>query len=274
MNKIFFALLVSVNILLADFVNGIAIVVNGDPVTLYDINQTMNKNGISKSKAVELLIDDVLYDQLIKKNNIKADIFDVDDYVQKLANRNNMDIFNFKKIIEQKYGNYNIFEEEVKKEIVRSKLLKEITRGKIKIASKEDIESYYNKNKNKFTVAKSYKITEYSSVKKNYLVNIINNPMLMLKDVKVKELNLENNKISQQLRYILNNVKENSFTPIFAKKGTYVTLFINKKNGKSILSLENVKTQIFNEIMVKREKKFLKEYFEKRKITADIKIIR
>jgi IS1 family transposase len=49
---------------------------------------------------------------------------------------------------------------------------------------------------------------------------------------------------------------------------------INKKEGEIIESFESVKEKIFNIVMGQREQKFLKEYFEKLKITADIKVIR
>ena len=37
---------------------------------------------------------------------------------------------------------------------------------------------------------------------------------------------------------------------------------------------ETVKAKIFNDMMRLREKKYLKDYFEKQKLTADIKIVR
>jgi hypothetical protein len=47
-----------------------------------------------------------------------------------------------------------------------------------------------------------------------------------------------------------------------------------KKTGQNVLNFETVKSKIFNQIMETREKKFLKEYFEKEKLTADVKIVR
>ncbi len=44
--------------------------------------------------------------------------------------------------------------------------------------------------------------------------------------------------------------------------------------GVTTLKFEDVKSKIFNTLMSEREQKFLKEYFEKLKLTADIKVIR
>ena len=80
MYKLFLSLLVSSGISLAAMVNGIAIIVNDEPITLYDIDKTMSVNNISKNEAVSYLIDKILYDQLVQENNITADVFDINDY--------------------------------------------------------------------------------------------------------------------------------------------------------------------------------------------------
>ena len=58
--------------------------------------------------------------------------------------------------------------------------------------------------------------------------------------------------------------------PLLAEKGEFVI----RKEGTTALGFETVKAKIFNDIMTTREKKHLKEYFEKQKLTADIKIVR
>jgi parvulin-like peptidyl-prolyl isomerase len=114
MYKLFLALLVSSGILFADTENGIALTVNDEPITLYDIDRTMAVNKVGKNEAVSYLIDKILYDQVVQENNITADVFDVNDYIEKLANANGMDIYTFKSIVKQKYPDYSVFENEAK----------------------------------------------------------------------------------------------------------------------------------------------------------------
>ena len=99
MYKLFLTLLVSSGISFAGMVNGVALTVNDEPITLYDIDKTMSTNKISKNEAVGLLIDKTLYEQAVKENNISADIFDVNNYIEKLANANGMDLYSFKAIV-------------------------------------------------------------------------------------------------------------------------------------------------------------------------------
>lgn len=105
-------------------------------------------------------------------------------------------------------------------------------------------------------------------------MQIIKNPLLNLNDVVKQELVLDQNAINGEVKYLLNSTSEKAYTPIFTANKNYVTLFIKQKEGEATESFANAKQKIFNMIMGQREQKFLKEYFEKLKITADIKVIR
>ena len=76
------------------------------------------------------------------------------------------------------------------------------------------------------------------------------------------------------MQFLLNDTKLNTFTPIFTANKQFVSLFVIKKKGTTSLDFETVKAKIFNDMMSLREKKYLKDYFEKQKLTADIKIVR
>lgn len=274
MYKLLFSLILASTFSLAGLVNGVAIVVNDDPITLYDIDNAMVENNVNKNQAVSLLIDKVLYKQLVKKNNITADVFDVNAYVEKLAASNGMDLYSFKSIIKQRYSDYSVFEEEAKKAVIRQKLLSKIVKGRLKIANDEDMKIYYENNQDKFATAKTVELVQYSARNKGILLNTIKNPLLVPAEVKRTTLSLKMKDLDPQLQYLLNNTKIDNFTPVFTANRAYNALYIIKKEGKSILDFETVKSKIFTDIMSVREKKYLKDYFEKEKLTADIKIVR
>ena len=274
MYKLFLALLVSSGILFADTENGLALTVNDEPITIYDINKTMSENRIGKNEAVGLLIDKALYEQAVKENNITADIFDVNDYIEKLANANGMDLYSFKSVVKQKYGNYELFENEAKDAVIRQKLIQKIVKGQLPIATQEDMELYYEKNKDQFSTSKFYEVTQYTSTNKASLVSAINNPMVIADDVQKTPIKLSIENLQPQIQFLLNETKTNSFTPIFSANKQFISLFVIRKEGTTALGFETVKAKIFNDIMTSREKKHLKEYFEKQKLTADIKVVR
>jgi parvulin-like peptidyl-prolyl isomerase len=274
MYKLFLSLLVSSGISFAAMVNGIAIIVNDEPITLYDIDKTMSVNNISKNEAVSYLIDKILYDQLVQENNITADVFDINDYTEKLASSNGMDVYTFKSVVKQKYPDYEVFENEAKNAVIRQKLVQKIVKGQLTIATEEDMKLYYEKNKNQFLAASNYEVVQYASKDKAALISTIKNPLVISNEVTREPITLTIDKLQGQMQYLLNETKENTFTPVFTANKQYMALFIVKKQGSAPLSYESVKAKIFNDIMSTREKKYLKDHFEKQKLTADIKIVR
>lgn len=274
MYKLLLSLILASTFSLAGLVNGVAIVVNDDPITLFDIDNAMVENKVNKNQAISLLVDKVLYKQLVKKNNITADVFDVNAYVEKLAASNGMDVYAFKSIIKQRYSDYSIFEKEAKSAVIRQKLLTKIVKGQLKIANDDDMKIYYENNQKKFATAKTVELVQYAARNKGVLLNTIKNPLLVPADVKRTTLSLTMKDLDPQLQYLLNNTKVGSFTPVFTASRAYNALYIIKKEGTSILDYETVKSKIFTDIMSVREKKYLKDYFEKEKLTADIKIVR
>lgn len=274
MKKFLISVFLCVGVLNAGMIDSIALTVNNDAVTLYDIDKKMAQTGANKKQAVGMIIDELLYKQELEKHNISASILDVNAYLEKIAAQNGMDLYAFKSIVKQQYPDYAAFEEETKKRILQEKLVQKLVRGNIKVATKEDLELYYNNNIARFKTAETFKVKEYSSKNKALLAKIIQNPMITSDEVNVKELTLNHNSLNGQIQFLLNSTKTNAFSPIFTANQHYVTLFVAQKTGETTQSFEAVQNEIFNTVMGQREQKFLKEYFEKLKLTADIKVVR
>lgn len=185
-----------------------------------------------------------------------------------------MDLYTFKSIIKQKYKNYEAYEEEIKRRIQREKLIGKLVRGNLKIATEEDLKIYYENNKNQFTTAKTIDVIQYASRNKAALIAVQKNPMAVSNEVSQSNISLEQEKLNSQMRYLLNDTKVNQFTPVIAADNQYVTLLVREKKGVNTLAFEEVKNKIFTVLMQKREQNFLKEYFEKLKLTANIKVVR
>ena len=67
MYKLLLSLLVGSSLSFAAMVNGIALTVNDEPITIYDIEKTMEVNKVGKNEAVGYLIDKILYDRLVQE---------------------------------------------------------------------------------------------------------------------------------------------------------------------------------------------------------------
>jgi parvulin-like peptidyl-prolyl isomerase len=168
--KVFFTLLLTSSVAFAGMVDAIALVVNDTPITLYDIEKRKVERNLSKEEAVSQLVDEALFQEIVEKNNITADIFDVNNYLEKIAASNGMDLYTFKSIIKQKYKNYEAYEEQTKQQIIREKLTQKLVRGNVKIATEEDLKIYYENNQNQFKAASNVKAIQYSSANKADLI--------------------------------------------------------------------------------------------------------
>ncbi len=274
MKKLFLGLAIASNLLFANVINSVALTVNDDPITFYDIKVLMDRQNISKDQAVTKLIDQLIFDQLVEKYNITADVLDIEDYINKLAAQNGMDVYTFKTLVSKKYPNYEVFEEETKAVIQKQKLVKKIVAGQLKIATDEDLELYYNNNKNNYTTAKEIDVIQYASANRAALAQAIKNPMMIAQDVQKQNVKLKAKDLNAQLKFILNSINENNFTPILKANNGFISFFVVKKIGTEVQSFESVKNKIFADVMSQREQKFLNEFFEKEKITANIKIVK
>ena len=273
MKKYIFSLIFTFTFLEAGLVNGIALIVNDTPITLYDIDKKMQGDNLSKQQAVDIIIDDTLYKQELKKNNISVDIFDVDNYIDKLAKQNKMSTLDFKALVRQQQ-NYELFKAQIEIQLKHQKLIKKIASGKLIIANDEDMKRFYNNNKAQYTIADTIDVIAYVSKNKALLNELKKNPMLNSKDVEVEQITFKQAELNPQVKYILNTTKEKTFSAIFAQNKNYNMFFISNKKDEKTMSFEEVKNGVFQQIMKDREDTYLKEYFETLKITAEIEVLR
>jgi hypothetical protein len=273
MKKYLLGLVLGTSLAYAGMVNAIAVTVNNEPITLYDIDKEAQMNSLSKQAAFNKLVDALLYDQEVKKYNINVDVFDVDDHIAKLAYQNNMDILDFKSVVSQQQ-NYEEFKESIKKQLKHQKLIKAISSGKLKIVSDNDMKIYYESNIESYRVAQKFDVIAYISKNKELLNQVKENPMMQSEEVMVQNLTFSQEELNAQVKYLLNSTNEKSFTPVFAQNQNYNMFFISAKKNVTVLKFEDVKESIFQTMMKSREERFLKEYFESLRITANIQILR
>ena len=272
MTKYILGFLTTITLSWAGLINGIAVLVNDTPITLYDIDQAVNNRGLSKDKAVSVLVDDILYKQELKKQNITVDIFDIDKHIDKLASQNKMSTIDFKSVVRQQQD-YELFKNQIRGQLLHQKLVRKIASEKLQIATDEDMKIFYDNNIDQFQLADTIEVTAYVSKSKQELNKIKSNPMMQNKNVLAQSITLKQNELNPEVKYVINSTKEKNFSIIFAQNKNYNMFFIKKKNEIINMNFEESKDIIFSKIMRSREKNYLEEYFEILKITANIKIL-
>ncbi|QOG12249.1 SurA N-terminal domain-containing protein [Arcobacter sp. FWKO B] len=273
MKKIVFLICLLSGILSAGLINAVAVIVNEKAITLNELQEKMDTLKVSKEVAIGILVEEKLYEEELKRLNISVDSFEVNEQIRQIASNNDMDLDTFKRAVTNQYGSYEAYTNEVRNNILHSKLTSKVARGNLVIATDNDIKLYYENNLEKFSIPRVVDIVEYSSRSRDSLGKL-NSSQNFTTDVSTKSLTLETANINPELRYILLNLKENELSPILNASTGFVRLKVVKKRDVDVIPMDMVKEKIFQDIMMQREQNYLKEYFDKLKISADIVVLR
>ena len=269
MKKILLASLIFLS-LNAKIVDKIVAVVNNSPITSYDIKTLQNNLHINKNQALNMLIDKKLIQNEIKKRGISVDDYEINDAMRNIAKRNNMSLFEFENILTQK-GELEKFKKELKENLLKQKLFSQIVNSKLKITP-DEIKKYYETHKDEFSVFKNIQVVKYSSNNPETLKNLSNNPYFNNPNLKMSIKTYSYNDLPLDKLYLFKNTKEGQFTPVINEGLNYVRYFISKKQGKVYLPFDKVKNIIAQKLATQKRNEILKEYFDRVKNRADIKI--
>jgi len=270
MKKLIKAIIITFSFLNAKIIDKVVASVNGEPITSYEINQTYNQLKIDKIKALNYLIDKKILEEEIKKRGISVDEFDVENTLEKIAQKNGMSLFEFKSVLKER-GELEKLTLQIKENLLKEKLFSQIVNSNLRV-SDEEIKNYYQNYKNEFTTFKNIQVVAYYSKIPQKLEEVKKSPLISDKNIITETKVFEYNEVPLNLMYLFKNTKQGEFTPIINNGANYVTFYIVRKDGKVELPLKDVKNLVANKIIKEKRDRILKEYFSKLKNQADIKI--
>ncbi len=255
-------------------IGGIAMTVNGEPVTLYEINTMHQRAHISKEDAVNALIQQKIEEQEISKNSIYATPEEIDKRIEQLAQQNKMNLSQFKEAVQKEGKSFQELRNDLEKQIKKEKLYQKILAGKMKKPDEAKLKQFYQEHKKEFTIPGKIKIQEYASKNPKALQAIKMQPMLVIPQVKITPRTLDPRKTNPQLIQLLLQTPTKSFTPIVNLGNSAAMFFVQSKGKPIVAPYESVKKNIFLKLMKDQEQANLIGYFEKKKSEADIQVLR
>ena len=258
----------------ASTVDGISIIINKEPITLYDIHKYSTRFNLSKKDALDVLVRQKLEDSEIKKLGISADTFEVDQYIENLAISNSMSQFDFLNMLRSKNIDVSEYKEDLKSKLKRDKLYKKIVSTKMQQLGDSELNAYYAENQGEFSQASAFDVTLYSSADQQALQNISQNPMSAVSGVELQEMRFEAGKIDPKLALLLNKTAQGSFTTAVKAEQNFVMFFIKAKHNVQVVPFEDAKNYIYSKVAEGKEQKAIEEYFEKLKASANINVVR
>ncbi|WP_458700329.1 SurA N-terminal domain-containing protein [Sulfurospirillum sp. 1307] len=255
-------------------VSGVSIIINKEPITLYEVYKYSKKYNLSKKEALDVLVRQKLENAQIKKLRISASDFEVDNYIEKIATQNNMSPFEFLNMLKEKGIDEDQYRKDLKQKIKVEKLYAQIYREKLTNIKEDDVKSFYEKNLDQFKIANKFDVVIYSSKNEEDLKALKKNPMLKPEGIQIKAETLTSNKLNDQLKALLSATKDGTFTNIINLGGNPTMIYVKSKADIKTIPFENAKNNIYRLLSNKQEQEALKDYFEKLKASANIQVIR
>jgi parvulin-like peptidyl-prolyl isomerase len=255
-------------------ISGVSIVINDEPITLYEIYKYSTKYKISKSKAIDLLVREKLENAQIKKLGITVDAFELDQYIEKIATKNGMSIYEFLNMLKSKGIDIDQYKKDLKQKMKRDKLYSSIYREKLKGVEESELKDFYDKNPNEFKIANSFDVVVYSAKNPEDLEAIKKNPMLKLENIKTEAKTLTSNELNNQLKSLLNMTKNGTFSRVVTLRGKPTMFYVKSRGDIQTIPFDAAKNGIYRMLSQQKEQKAIKDYFEKLKSSASIKVVR
>ena len=275
MYKLLFTIFVVAS-LNAQLVDGVAMVVKGKAITLYEIKKEMELSKIDEKKASDILIRKKLEEIETQERNIKVTSSEVYDDIKKTASRNNMSISDFYEAVRNSSGiTSSDLKIKIKEKLLSQKLYSAIAYSSVSQPSEPDIKEYFELHKEEFSHPKAFSVIINSAQDKARLQEKINNPMFYAPEIQTNEQVLPYDRISPELAKLLANTSKNSFTQIVPDgQGKFMSFYLKEIHETQSNSIEDVRNQIVNMIMAETREQVLSNYFARLKDNAEIKILR
>lgn len=260
----------------AELINGVSVVVKGEPITLYDIKEEMKISRVDAQIATDSLIRKKLEEAEIAERKISVTSSEVYDDIKKTAMTNKMSIDELYEAVRNSNGLTSTeFKAKTKEKLLSQKLYSAIAYSSIDTPSEDELKEYYELHKDDFLRPSAFDVTIYSSKSRSALEKKTTIPMFHSDEIKVDEQILEYERISPELSRLLENTQINSFTPVVSEaNGMFVSFYLKEIKAPSSVEYEGVKNQIMNLIMSQKREQVLSDYFARLRNSADIKVIR
>ncbi len=266
----FFTLLLTLCSLEAKMVDGIALIVEGEPVTTAEIRAIQAQMGISKSQATDLLIQDRL--QKSAMNNIDIPEDKVDAKIAQIAAQNNISIPKMQKILKEQGTSWVQYRKSVRESLKKEKFYQDQVVATTPEPSQDELKLYYKNHKKSFTVPTTIHMTEYTASNKKNMEKFLQTRNKSY--VKSRKMKKSIKKLEPTLLSMFLQTPNGQFTKPINAGDRYIVYKIHSKQGKTIMPFEAAQGAVAAKWKQEQQSKALKDYFEKLRTRADIQILR
>ncbi|RKV17794.1 SurA protein [Helicobacter pylori] len=255
-------------------VGGISLLVNGSPITLYQIQEEQKKSKVSKAQARDRLIAERIKNQEIERLKIHVDDDKLDQEMAMMAQQQGMDLDHFKQMLMAE-GHYKLYRDQLKEHLEMQELLRNILLTNVDTSSETKMREYYNKHKEQFSIPTEIETVCYTSTSQEDLERAMADPNLEIPGVSKANEKIEMKTLNPQIAQVFISHEQGSFTPVMnGGGGQFITFYIKEKKGKNEVSFSQAKQFIAQKLVEESKDKILEEHFEKLRVKSRIVMIR
>ncbi|MDU7692673.1 MAG: hypothetical protein E7K04_00255 [Helicobacter sp.] len=256
-------------------IDGIALTVNGLPITISEIKDLGSKAQLPKDEAINELISQKLRQSEIKRLNIVISNADLDNQVEQIAAQNNISSEAMFAQLAREGESKKDYLEKLKNHMQTQALIRSIILTQGSNIGLDEMQDYYNRHQDEFKIPKTILATRYASSKRDRLEKSISNPNEAIAGVERVNEKIELDAIPVQISQMFLSTKEGDFTPILnSPNNGFISFKIREKQDVKLLSFDDAKNLIAQKLSEDRSNKILQDYFAKIRQKAIIKKIR
>ena len=256
----------------ASMVDGVAIIVDNQPIMMSEIAKTRASLNISKKEAIDKLIIQKLQKNALESIKVGED--EVDQKIAQIAARNKVSEAKMRGLLKQQGTSWAQYRENIKREIQKQKFFQTEVLSSIERPSEDELKLYYKNHKEMFSLPISITMTEYKAKTKRDLEIFFSNPLAGGADVNSRKFTQKVEKISPALLPLLLQTPNGGITPAIDSGNGYLVYYVESKNGIRKKSFEDAHDAILQKWEEEQRESALKDYFEKQRTKAVIEIIR
>jgi len=265
------ALFICATVMEARMANGIAMVVEGEPVTIAEIKAVQTQLGVSKSEAKDMLILNRL--QKAAMTNVTVTEDEIDTRITLIAKQNNLSLKAMQAEIKKQGLPWRKFREQIKTSLKKQKFFRSKIAKTIPQPSEDELKIFYKNNMSKFKMPSSITAIEYSASTSKAIQAFLKNPSNK-KGIKSRKVVYKGADLTPQLMSMFAGVRIGSYTPAVNNGNAYVSFKVKSQGKRVAKPYAQVKNSVMSAWKSQQQAEAIKGYFEKMKRSASIEIIR
>lgn len=256
----------------ARMLDGIAIVVEGQPITTAEIRAVRSQAGISKAKAIDLLIQDRLQKSAMKDITVTEE--EVDAKIEEIAKQNHITLKKMQQILKRQGTSWVQYRNSIAEALKKARFYQDVVVASIPDPTEDELKFFYRKHQKQFTIPRSITMTEYTAPSEKELNTFIRTHKRKGTHIQSKTLRKATDQLSPEILSLLLQTPKNRYTPVMNTGDTFITYKVRAANGKRIMPFEMAKNAVEAAWKKAQQDTVLKDYFQKLRTRADIQILR